>query len=228
VVVVLVALAFGLACSKAAPRKTSLATDAERFSYALGLDIGANLKNIETEVDLPTLIQGMQDTLGGQASLMTQEAAGEVRQQFATKFREAQAAKAREAGERNRAEGAAFLEQNKTKEGVITTASGLQYMIMTEGTGPKPAAANQVKVHYRGTLIDGTEFDSSYSRGEPVVFGVGGVIPGWVEALQLMPVGSKYKLFIPPQLAYGERGAGAQIGPNSVLIFEVELLGIEN
>jgi len=227
-VLIVAALFLGLACTKEAPQKTTLTTDAERFSYALGLDIGANLKNIETEVDLPALAQAIGDTLQGKTPLLTQEEAKKIREDFATKYREAQMTKAREAGERNLSEGAAFLEQNKTKDGVITTASGLQYMVLTEGTGPKPSATNRVKVHYRGTLLDGTEFDSSYSRGEPVVFGVGGVIPGWVEALQLMPVGSKYKLFIPPQLAYGERGAGDKIGPNSTLIFEVELLSIES
>jgi len=226
-VMTLAALFLGLACTKEAPRKTTLTTDAERFSYALGLDIGANLKNIETEVDLTALTQAIRDTMEGATPLLTHDQAQQIRQDFATKYRETQMTKAKEAGERNLSEGNAFLAENKTKDGVITTASGLQYAVLTEGTGPRPKATDQVKVHYRGTLIDGTEFDSSYSRGEPVVFGVGGVIPGWVEALQLMPVGSKYKLFIPPQLAYGERGAGDKIGPNSVLIFEVELLSIE-
>ena len=124
-------------------------------------------------------------------------------------------------------DGEAFLKENATKEGVVTTESGLQYKIVTAGEGPKPGAEDVVKVHYRGTLLDGTEFDSSYKRGEPVTFPVGGVIPGWVEALQLMPVGSKWELFIPSGLAYGPGGAGGQIGPNSTLKFEVELLSIE-
>ena len=129
-------------------------------------------------------------------------------------------------GETNTVEGAAFLEANKMQDGVMTTASGLQYMVIEKGDGPKPSASDRVTVHYRGTLIDGSEFDSSYSRGQPATFPVSGVIPGWVEGLQLMNVGGKYKFFIPSELAYGERGAGQRIGPNAVLIFEVELLEI--
>jgi FKBP-type peptidyl-prolyl cis-trans isomerase FklB len=130
-------------------------------------------------------------------------------------------------GETNKTEGEAFLAANKTKQGIVTLPSGLQYTILKEGTGPKPTASDSVVCNYRGTLINGTEFDSSYKGGQPLTFPVGGVIKGWTEALQLMPVGSKWQLFIPSQLAYGERGAGADIGPNATLIFEVELLSIQ-
>jgi FKBP-type peptidyl-prolyl cis-trans isomerase FklB len=133
----------------------------------------------------------------------------------------------KEAADKNKAEGEAFLAANKSKEGIVTLPSGLQYKILTEGKGPKPTAADTVVCNYRGTLINGTEFDSSYKRGEPATFPVGGVIKGWTEALQLMPVGSKWQLFIPSGMAYGERGAGADIGPNATLIFEVELISIQ-
>ncbi|MBN1423462.1 FKBP-type peptidyl-prolyl cis-trans isomerase [Candidatus Fermentibacteria bacterium] len=224
---ILAILVLGVACSKEVPQKSVLTTDAERFSYALGLDIGSNLKNLEIEVDVAVLAQAIRDTMEGQALLMSPEQATEVREEFANTFRERQEGKAREMAAHNLEEGTAFLEANKGAEGVITTASGLQYLVVTEGAGPRPTDKSTVKVHYRGTLIDGTEFDSSHSRGEPATFRVGGVIPGWVEALQLMPVGSTYRLFIPPHLAYGERGAGSQIGPNATLVFEVELLSIE-
>jgi FKBP-type peptidyl-prolyl cis-trans isomerase FklB len=133
-----------------------------------------------------------------------------------------------QAGETNKKQGDAFLAANKGKEGVVTLPSGLQYKILSAGTGPKPATSDSVVCNYRGTLIDGTEFDSSYKRGQPATFPVGGVIKGWTEALQLMPVGSKWQLFVPSELAYGERGTGADIGPNAVLIFEVELLSIQD
>jgi FKBP-type peptidyl-prolyl cis-trans isomerase FklB len=141
--------------------------------------------------------------------------------------RKRQTEEAQKAAVKNKTEGEAFLAANKDKEGVVTLPSGLQYKILTTGTGPKPTASDSVKCNYRGTLINGTEFDSSYKKGQPVTFGVGQVIKGWTEALQLMPVGSKWQLFIPSSLAYGERGAGAEIGPNSTLIFEVELISIE-
>ncbi len=142
--------------------------------------------------------------------------------------RKQQQEKMQEAGAANKTEGEAFLAANKSKDGVVTLPSGLQYKILTAGTGPKPTASDSVVCNYRGTLINGTEFDSSYKRGQPATFGVGQVIKGWTEALQLMPVGSKWQLFIPSSLAYGERGAGAEIGPNATLIFEVELLSIQD
>jgi FKBP-type peptidyl-prolyl cis-trans isomerase len=204
-----------LSCSsgeKSASKK-ALQSDSERFGYALGLDIGASLKEMQTDIDLPSLIAGLRDTLEGRKALLTPEQAAEVRKEFSKKMQEKQAEKIKDISEKNRKEGEAFLTENKKKEGVITTESGLQVVVL--------------KVHYRGTLLDGTEFDSSYKRGQPVTFPVNGVIAGWTEALQLMKVGSKVRLFIPSDLAYGERGAGQRIGPNATLIFEVELLGIE-
>jgi FKBP-type peptidyl-prolyl cis-trans isomerase len=218
-----------LSCSsgeKSASKK-ALQSDSERFGYALGLDIGASLKEMQTDIDLPSLIAGLRDTLEGRKALLTPEQAAEVRKEFSKKMQEKQAEKIKDISEKNRKEGEAFLTENKKKEGVITTESGLQVVVLEEGDGPKPGATDQVKVHYRGTLLDGTEFDSSYKRGQPVTFPVNGVIAGWTEALQLMKVGSKVRLFIPSDLAYGERGAGQRIGPNATLIFEVELLGIE-
>ncbi len=200
--------------------KEQLDTAAAKFSYALGMDVGASLKRLKTEIDLGSFLRGVEDNLKGTKTLLTPKQAEEVKAEF---FKKAQ----QELAENNRKEGEAFLAENKKKEGVVATASGVQYTVLQEGEGPKPTADDQVKVHYRGTLIDGTEFDSSYRRGEPATFPVTGVIAGWTEALQLMKVGSKYRLFIPSNLAYGERGAGPQIGPNATLIFEVELLGIE-
>lgn len=211
---------------KEAPKK-ELKSPSEKLSYALGLDIGASLKRLETDIDLPSLVAGVQDTLDGREPLLTPQQVAEVKEEFFKKMREEGAQKARDLVEKNRKEGEAFLAENKEKEGVVTTASGLQYVVLTEGEGPRPKATDQVHVHYRGMLLDGTEFDSSYKRGQPVTFPVTGVIAGWTEALQLMRVGAKYRLFIPSNLGYGERGAGQRIGPNATLIFEVELLGIE-
>jgi FKBP-type peptidyl-prolyl cis-trans isomerase FklB len=201
--------------------RTELKTPAEKVSYALGLDIGASLKRFQSGLEFDALFQGIEDSLRGSKPLLTQQEAAEIKSAFFNKIQQ-------ELAEKNLKEGQAFLAENKKKEGVITTASGLQYMVLKEGDGPKPEATDRVSVHYRGTLLDGTEFDSSFSRGRPATFQVQGVIAGWTEALQLMKVGSKYRLFIPSNLAYRERGAGQQIGPNAMLIFEVELLSIEN
>jgi FKBP-type peptidyl-prolyl cis-trans isomerase FklB len=159
--------------------------------------------------------------------LMTDDEARAALMQLQAEVRNKQQEKMKVAGEMNKKEGAEFLEANKTKEGVVTLPSGLQYKILTEGTGPKPAASDTVVCNYRGTLISGTEFDSSYKRGQPASFPVNGVIKGWTEALQLMPVGSKWQLFVPAELGYGDRGAGGEIGPGATLIFEVELLSIQ-
>jgi FKBP-type peptidyl-prolyl cis-trans isomerase FklB len=198
----------------------------DRASYAIGLNLGENLRTQEVPANLDYLIQGLRDGLGDSAKLLSDDELKETMQAFqqemAEKRKETQAA----AGAKNKNEAEEFLAQNKTKPGVKTTASGLQYEVITPGTGPKPTAQDKVTVNYKGTLLSGKQFDSSYDRGQPATFPVSGVIPGWVEALQLMPVGSKYKLYIPPELAYGERGAGPVIGPNSLLVFEVELLSI--
>jgi len=205
-----------------------LKTRKEKFSYALGMDIGnkvgPSLKQQSVEVDPNLVSQGLQDAMSGTKTRLTPEEAQAVLREVQTEVNKQRQEKMQQAA----AEGEAFLAANKSKEGVVTLPSGLQYKILTAGTGPKPASSDSVVCNYRGTLINGTEFDSSYKRGQPATFGVGQVIKGWTEALQLMPVGSKWQLFVPSSLAYGERGAGAEIGPNATLIFEVELLSIQD
>ena len=201
-------------------------SDKDKISYAIGMNVGKNLQRSSIDVDPAIVTKGIQDTLAGK-TLMTEAEAQTVLTQLQADMRKKQEEKAQQAGEANQKEGETFLAANKAKTGVVTLPSGLQYKILKEGTGSKPAATDSVVCHYRGTLINGTEFDSSYKRGEPATFPVNGVIKGWTEALQLMPVGSKWQLFIPPDLAYGPRGAGADIGPNATLIFEVELLSIQ-
>jgi FKBP-type peptidyl-prolyl cis-trans isomerase len=200
---------------------------AQQRSYAVGRNIAMNLKQQGLEFDTEQLLKGMRDALTGQASLLTdaelEQTLGALQQELQAKQNERTAA----LGAKNAKEGEAYLAANAAKEGVVTLPSGLQYKVLTAGTGKKPGAADTVVVHYRGTLLDGTEFDSSYKRNQPAKFKVNQVIPGWTEALQLMPVGSKWQLFVPAKLAYGERGAGAAIPPNASLIFEVDLQGIE-
>jgi len=205
----------------------TLKTEKDKFSYALGMNIGNGMHRQGVEVDPNILVRGMKDALAGRKPLMTEEEARTVVMQMQNQVRQKQQEKAQQAGAANKKQGGEFLAANKTKDGVVTLPSGLQYKILTEGTGLKPASTDSVVCNYRGTLIDGKEFDSSYKRGQPATFPVNGVIKGWTEALQLMPVGSKWQLFIPADLAYGERGAGADIGPDATLIFEVELLSIE-
>ncbi len=209
------------------PKNLELKDPSAKFSYALGLEIGSSLKQLNTDIDIDVFSRGIEDRLKDREPLLTPKEAAQVRDEFFSKMREARAQKAKDLAEKNLKEGTSFLTENKKKKGVVTTASGLQYIVLRQGDGPKPKLTDQVTVNYRGTLLDGTEFDSSYKRGEPATFPLKGVIPGWTEALQLMNVGSKYRLFIPPNLAYGESGAGNVIGPNATLIFEVELLGIK-
>ena len=206
---------------------TAISTDAQRMGYSLGASMGRQFRNDKLQVDADALAKGVLEGFTADKLALTDEEVAAGMQQLQKSHSERMQAEQKAAADKNLAEGEAFLKDNATKEGVVTTESGLQYKIVTAGEGPKPGAEDVVKVHYRGTLIDGTEFDSSYKRGEPVTFPVGGVIPGWVEALQLMPVGSKWELYIPSGLAYGPGGAGNQIGPNSALKFEVELLSIE-
>ncbi|NJN47239.1 MAG: FKBP-type peptidyl-prolyl cis-trans isomerase [Candidatus Competibacteraceae bacterium] len=203
-----------------------LDTEQKKLSYVIGMEIGSSLKSGGADVDFAVLSRAIEDTLTGKEPLLTAEEAQTIKQAYFQQIQEKRSAEAKVAGEKNRAEGDAFLAKNKDAEGVVTTDSGLQYQVVKEGEGAKPTATDQVTVNYKGTLIDGTEFDSSYKRGQPATFPVTGVIPGWTEALQLMPVGSTYRLFIPSELAYGERGAGGAIGPNAVLIFDVELMEI--
>jgi FKBP-type peptidyl-prolyl cis-trans isomerase FklB len=207
---------------------TALATTKQKASYAIGMNWGTGLHRQGIDVDNAALIQGMKDALAGGKTLLTEDEARSALMQLQKEMQEKQQAKAAQEGEANKKEGEAFLAANKTKEGVVTLPSGLQYKILTPGTGPKPTASDSVVCNYKGTLINGSEFDSSYKRGEPATFPVTGVIKGWTEALQLMPVGSKWQLFIPPDLAYGPRGTpGGPIGPNATLIFEVELISIK-
>ncbi len=200
-------------------------TPAEKLSYALGMNMATSFKRQGVEVDPNQLAQGIKDSMAGK-TLLTDDEAKATLTQAQNDLRAKMEEKQKAAGEANKKEGADFLTANKTKEGVVALPSGLQYKIVKAGTGPKPAATDKVVCNYRGTLIDGKEFDSSYKRGEPATFPVNGVIKGWTEALQLMPVGSKWELFVPSDLAYGERGVGADIGPNATLIFEVELMSI--
>ena len=204
-----------------------LATEKEQVSYMIGLDIAKSLEMAKDEIDLATINKAMKTALAGEKPLMDEKQAAEVRDSFAQKIQAKQIAKMMAEAKKNLADGEAFLATNGKKPGVVTTASGLQYQALTEGKGAKPKPTDVVRVHYKGTLLDGKQFDSSYDRGQPATFPLNGVIKGWTEGLQLMPVGSKYKLFVPSELAYGENGPG-QIGPNATLIFDVELLGIEN
>ena len=206
--------------------RPELQTEKDKFSYALGMNIGTNLHRQAVPVDPEILLRGLKDSLAGGQTLLTEEEARAAIMQVQGEIRKQQQEKLQAQGEANKKEGEAFLAANKTKQGVVTLPDGLQYKILQAGTGPKPTAGESVTVNYRGTLVNGTEFDSSYKRGQPATFPVTGVIKGWTEALQLMPVGSKWQLFIPANLAYGERAPG-DIGPNSTLIFEVELLKAE-
>lgn len=216
--------AFGV--SGAAISKDKLETDRDKASYLVGMQIGGSLEQIKGEVDLPILFQAIETVLKGGEPLLSQEEAATVQQAFAERLQAKHAAEQQAAATKNKQEGEAFLASNKGKPGVKTTASGLQYQAVTEGKGPKPVSTDTVSVHYTGTLLDGTKFDSSVDRGQPATFALNAVIPGWTEALQLMPVGSKYTLWIPSDLAYGDRGTPGPIGPNATLKFEVELLEI--
>jgi FKBP-type peptidyl-prolyl cis-trans isomerase FklB len=211
-----------------AQEKLVLKNQMDKVSYSIGLNIGRNLANDlkkqSIDIDPSILTKGIQDALAGAKPLLTDQ---EI-QETMVAFQKEMMAKWEEIGKKNKAEGEAFLAENKKKEGVKTLPSGLQYKVIKAGTGKKPKADDAVTVNYRGTLINGTEFDSSYKRGQPATFAVsGGIIRGWTEALQLMGEGEKWELFIPPNLGYGERGAGGVIGPNATLIFEIEIVSIQ-
>ncbi len=210
---------------KASDKAVKLESDEQKVSYGMGLNLGKRIKE-EFALDVDAFSAGVRHAFAGSEPLMTDDQIMETMQAFQQKQIETREAEFKATADKNKADAEAFLAANKAKDGVNVTESGLQYRVITEGKGAKPKADDTVEVNYRGTLIDGTEFDSSYKRGESVTFPVSGVIPGWTEALQLMPVGSKYELVIPSELAYGPGGTGP-IGPNATLIFEVELLGIE-
>ena len=209
------------------PVALTLNTPKDKLSYSIGMNIGKSLKRDNVDVDTAILLRAIQDVLGGGNLLITDQEAQSILNNLQSDLRKKQEQEMQQVAETNKKEGDAFLAANKTKEGVVALPSGLQYKILQEGTGPKPTPADSVTVNYRGTLINGTEFDSSFKRGQPASFSVGQIIKGWTEALLLMPVGSKWQLFIPPDLAYGPRQAGPTIGPNSTLVFEVELLSIQ-
>lgn len=210
-----------------AQQPAQLKDEKDKVSYSIGLDIGNTFKKQSMDINTDVLMSGLKDALSGSKPLLTEEEVKQTMTAYSKSMMEKQAEKSKEAASKNTGVGEKFLAENKTKEGVKTTPSGLQYKILQEGDGPTPKETDTVVTHYRGTLIDGKEFDSSYKRNEPATFPVNRVIKGWTEALQMMKVGSKYQLFIPSSLAYGERGAGQDIGPNETLIFEVELREIK-
>jgi FKBP-type peptidyl-prolyl cis-trans isomerase FklB len=205
----------------------ALKTQKEKASYAIGMNIGKSLHKDSVDVDPNILARGLKDGMTGSKSLLTDEEIKTTMMALQADLTKKQAEKKQQIAEANKKAGDAFLAANKTKEGVVTLPSGLQYKILKAGTGPKPTASDSVVCNYKGTLLDNTEFDSSYKRGQPATFQVGGVIKGWTEALQLMPVGSKWQLFVPSDLAYGPNGR-PEIEPNATLVFEVELLSIQD
>jgi FKBP-type peptidyl-prolyl cis-trans isomerase FklB len=206
--------------------KPQLKDQKDKASYSIGYDIGESFKKQKIELNIDALVAGLKEAVAGKDATLPKEEREKTLQAFQKEMMEKQMTASKEAAAKNLAEGEKFLAENKKKEGVKTTASGLQYKVIKEGSGPTPKETDTVTTNYKGTLIDGTEFDSSYKRNEPASFQVNRVIKGWIEALQMMKPGSKYQLFIPAALAYGERGAGQTIGPNATLIFDVELLSI--
>ncbi len=217
-------LAFGAAHAQT----TELETPEERLSYTIGMDIGQSLAGQDMDLDIDLVMEGLRATYAGEETLLTREEALAERQQFIEQRQQRLEQDRAEEATVNREEGEAFLAQNAQNDDVMVTDSGLQYRVMEEGDGERPSATDRVTVHYKGTLINGVEFDSSYARGEPATFGLNQVIPGWTEGLQLMREGGKYEFFIPSDLAYGEQGRPGPIGPNATLIFEVELIEIAN
>ncbi|OGP90583.1 MAG: hypothetical protein A2156_09010 [Deltaproteobacteria bacterium RBG_16_48_10] len=216
-----------LSCQIGAQETPSLKDQKDKVSYSIGMEIGKNLKKQSLDLNPDFLLRGIKDAFSGGKALMTDQEIVETMTSLQKEMMAKQQEATKKLGERNKAEGETFLAENKKKEGVVTLTSGLQYKVIKPGTDKKPKATDTVKAHYQGTLIGGKEFDSSYRRGEPVSFPVNGVIPGWSEALQLMGEGAKWQVFIPSSLAYGERGAGRDIGPNATLIFEIELISIQ-
>lgn len=204
------------------------ATPKEKFSYALGMNFSLGMKQSNLDIDLEVFLRGLRDAHAGASTQMTRQEMAEVLTRAQQEMQAKQEGQQKLLAEKNKREGDAFLAQNKARPGVVTLPSGLQYEIITPGAGPSPKTSDAVTVHYRGTLIDGTEFDSSYKRGEPATFSLsGGLIKGWLEALPLMKVGAKWKLYVPSEQAYGEQQRGQFITPHSVLVFEIELLAIK-
>ncbi|HYV30345.1 MAG TPA: FKBP-type peptidyl-prolyl cis-trans isomerase [Candidatus Binatia bacterium] len=220
-------LALGSALSLGAADDTPFKSPKEKASYALGMNMGKQLRQGDADIDTEIYMKALKEALSGGKLLLTDEQMREALMALSTEIRAKSAEKSKREGEKNKKEGEAFLAENKKKEGIITTASGLQYRVETKGTGKIPGSNDTVVCHYRGTLLNGDEFDSSYKRSEPMSFPVTGVIKGWTEALLMMPVGSKWKLYIPSDLAYGERGRPS-IPANSTLLFDIELLSIKD
>jgi FKBP-type peptidyl-prolyl cis-trans isomerase len=211
----------------AAQEAPALKTEKDKLSYAMGMDLGNQLKLRSVDIDPTIFAQALKDALSGGKTLLTADEARTVITELQKAMLAKQAAEAKVAGDKNKAEGDAYMAANKAKEGVVTLPSGIQYKVLSAGTGKKPTIEDTVVCQYRGTLIGGKEFDSSYKSGQPATFPLNKVIKGWAEVLQLMPVGSKWQVAIPPALAYGERGTGADIGPNTTLMFEIELVAIK-
>ena len=209
--------------------KPAPAIDRKNVGYLLGADVGRNLAQVKSEFDVPTMLRGLKDAITPDATTMlSDDEAATVRRAFSVHMQAVKQTEATEIGKANLTTGQEFLAKNKTVKGVFTTPSGLQYMVLRQGNGLRPKPGERVKVNYVGTLLDGSKFDSSYDRGEPAVFGLNQVIPGWTEGVGLMPIGGKYRFWIPGHIAYGEKGGGdGVIGPNATLIFDVELLGVE-
>jgi FKBP-type peptidyl-prolyl cis-trans isomerase FklB len=223
-------LAFVVGCTPEEPKATpepALDSSKNRISYTIGVNIGQDFKTQKMDIEADVLLMGLKDSLAGKELRLSEEEMVKEIQAFQQEMQAKIAAEMEAMVAKNQAEGKAFLEENAKKEGVVVTESGLQYKIIEPGAGASPGTSDVATVHYRGTLIDGTQFDSSYDRGQPATFPVGGVIAGWTEALQLMKPGAKWQLVIPSELAYGERGAGQDIGPNATLLFDVELISVE-
>jgi FKBP-type peptidyl-prolyl cis-trans isomerase len=221
-------LAAALATGLAAETKPVLKEQKEKVSYGIGMSIGSSLKMQGADIDVDLVARAIKDTLAGNETLLTQQEMQDTLRTWQTEMRNKRMEQQKVQGDKNKKEGDTFMAENAKKPGVVTLPSGLQYKVLVSGTGKTPTSNDTVRAHYKGTLPDGAEFDSSYSRGTPFVTPVTRVIPGWTEALLKMKVGDKWQLFIPGNLAYGERGMPPKIGPNAVLIFEMELLGIED
>ena len=213
--------------AKSADAKVEMKSMMDSTSYTFGVNIGRSIQKDKIDIKLDCFFQGIKDAVGGSAIQLTDDQMQGLMQRFSQIMGEKQKEMAKVTSEKNKKDGSAFLEANKKKEGVVTTSSGLQYKILTKGTGKIPTAQDTVVAHYKGTLIDGTEFDNSFKRNEPATFAVTGVIKGWIEALQMMPVGSKWQIYVPADLAYGDQGAGQVIPPGATLIFEIELVSMK-
>lgn len=220
------ALMQSIAARKGEAGAKSVAVDRDKVGLLVGSDIGRSLAPIKDEIDMPLMLQAVRTSIAKGAPLLTEAEANVVREAFSSRLNAKLQAEAAAEGDRNKADGAAFLQQNKAVKGVFTTKSGLQYMVLRQGTGPRPKPGERVRVNYEGKLLDGVVFDSSYLRGQPAEFGLEQVIPGWREGVSMMPVGGKYRFWIPGDLAYGSAGMPPDIGPNATLVFDVELLGI--